>query len=143
MRFNKKGLAAVIALTGLAIAGGAAFTAGNDPTALQNNGYEVAGYGKLTVTGATLVSLNYTLDGNDPTSVTAVTFVTAGDTSEAQGYVGFNGTGTVGAACTGHYDSDTTYTTYLSCALPTPGTELVQDISSTDLTVAPSQSVPS
>jgi hypothetical protein len=137
VRFNKKGLAAVIALTGLAIAGGAAFTTSNDSTALTS-GYQVAGYGQVTVSGATLISLNYRLDGQDPTSVTAVTFVTAGDTSQALGYVGFNGTGAVGAACTGTYSSSTTDTTYTNCLLPGGANEPVSDINSTDLTVAPS-----
>ena len=135
MRFNKKGLAAVIALTGLAIAGGAAFTGSNTTTALTS-GYQVAGYGSVDVSGATLVSLNYTLNGTDPTSVTAVTFVTAGDTSKALGYVGFNGTGNVGSSCTGTFSSPNT--TYSNCPLPGGTGEPVSAINSTDLTVAPS-----
>ncbi len=134
MRFNKKGLAVVIAVTGLALAGGAAFTQTNDNAALTN-GYQITGYGSLTVSGATLVSLDYTLDGNDPTKVTAVTFVTAGDTHEAAGYVGFNGTSVLGAACTGTYASPDT--TYSSCGLPGGTAELVSAINSTDLTIAP------
>lgn len=136
MRFTKKGLAVVIAVTGLAIAGGAAFTNTNDNTELIN-GYQVTGYGQLSVSGATLVSLDYTLDGKDPTSVTAVTFVTAGNTSAAAGYVGFNGTGTLGAACSGTYSSSTTDTTYSDCGLPGDAAEVVTAITSTDLTVAP------
>jgi hypothetical protein len=136
VRFNKKGLAVVIAVTGLAIAGGAAFTDNNNNTALVN-GYQTTGYGQLDVSGATLVSLDYTLDGNDPTSVTAVTFVTAGNTSEAAGYVGFNKGGVLGAACTGTYSSGTTDTTYSDCGLPGGTAELVSAITSTDLTVAP------
>ena len=136
MRFNKKGLAVVIAVTGLAIAGGAAFTNSNNNTALTN-GYQVTGYGQLSVSGAVLVSLDYTLDGSDPTSVTAVTFVTEGNTSEAAGYVGFNQTGVLGASCTGTYSSSTTDTTYSDCGLPGGSAELVSAITSTDLTVAP------
>ncbi len=132
MRFNKKGLAVVIAVTGLAVAGGAAFTNSNITSALTN-GYQVTGYGSLAVSGATLVSIDYSLDGSDPTNVTAVTFVTVGDTSAAKGYVGFNGTGSLGAACTGVYASpNTTYT----CTVP-GGAEPVSVITSTDLTVAP------
>ncbi len=136
MRFHKKGVAVVVAVTGLAIAGGAAFTTNNTNTALTN-GYQVTGYGQLSVSGATLVSLDYTLDGNDPTSVTAVTFVTQGNTSNAAGYIGFNGTGVLGAACSGTYSAGTTDTTYTSCGLPGGTAELVTSITSTDLTVAP------
>jgi hypothetical protein len=135
VRFNKKGLAVVIAVTGLAIAGGAAFTANNDTTTNLISGYQVTGYGQLSVSGATLVSIDYTLDGKDPTSVTAVTFVTAGNTSNAAGYVGFNNGGVMGAACTGTPSGGDT--TYSDCGLPNGTAELVSAITSTDLTVAP------
>jgi hypothetical protein len=137
MKLNKKRLGVVGALAVIVIAGGAAFTTSNTYTAIKGNGYDTAGYGALTVSGATLVSIDYTLDGNDPPSVTAVTFVTSGDTHDAAGYIGFNGTGREGAACPGTYDSGTGDTTYTNCGLPGPGAEPVSAITSTDLTVAP------
>jgi len=136
VKFNKKRVAVLAAVAGLAVAGGAAFTDSNTYTAVQGNGYDTAGYGALDVSGATLVSLDYTLDGNDPPSVTAVTFVVQGDTANASGYIGFNGTGTLGASCTGTYASPNT--TYSDCDLPDSDTPvLVSTIDSTDIAVAP------
>ncbi|MGH9105589.1 MAG: hypothetical protein ACRDZX_07075 [Acidimicrobiales bacterium] len=136
MKLNRKRLAVLTAVAALAAAGGAAYTTSNLNGALVD-GYQVAGYGALTVSGATLVSLDYTLDGNDPPSVTALTFVTSGDTHNAAGYIGFNGTSTLGASCTGTYSSGTSTTTYSSCALPGATAELVTAITSTDIVVAP------
>lgn len=142
MKLNKKRTAALAALACLAIAGGAAYTDSDNTTALTD-GYNVAGYGSVDVTGGvTVVELSYNLTTADPASVETVNFVTSGNTTNASGYVGFNGAGTLGAACAGTLDStssDTWYgdTIYSDCGLPGGTDELVSDITSTDIAVAP------
>jgi hypothetical protein len=131
MRYNKKRLAVVIAAAGLVIAAGAAYTDGMSTTAAltANPGYHEVGYGSISVSGgATLVAVEYNLDGNDPANVTSVTFVVAGNTTGDEGYVGFGGTATLGAACDPSFDDQTgapadvllyaADTTYAGCKLP-------------------------
>jgi hypothetical protein len=118
----------------LVLAGSAAFTnslTDNTPTNAP------AAYGNVHASGASVTSISYTLDGNDPSHVVDVTFVTSGDTSGSTAQVGFNSTGTMDSTdCAGVYTTGTPgYTTYSSCHLTTP--ELVTTITTTDIVVAP------
>ena len=141
MKLNKKRTAALAALACLVIAGGAAYTDADNTTAVTD-GYNVAGYGSVDVTGGvTIVELSYNLTGDDPAAVSSVNFVTSGNTTNASGYIGFNSTSTLGAACSGTLDSSGDAwngdTVYSQCPLPGGSTELVSDINSTDIAVAP------
>jgi hypothetical protein len=68
-----------LALAGLGLTAaavtGSAFTAANPFTASTN----VAGYGQMTATGATVTNVAYTLAGGDASKISAVTFTTSTD----------------------------------------------------------------
>jgi hypothetical protein len=131
VRRNKRTLIAAIGVGALVLAGSAAFTNSITDSTPTN---APAAYGSLHASGATVTSITYTLDGNNPSHATVVTFVAAGDTSGSTAQVGFNGTGIMDSTgCTGTYDG-TTQTTY-ACTLTTP--ELVSAITETDVVVAP------
>jgi hypothetical protein len=134
VRKNKRTLVAAIGVGALVLAGSSAFT--NSLVDGTPTNAPVA-YGTVHASGATVTSVTYTLDGNDPSSATAITFVTTGDTHGSTAEVGFNGTGTMDSLdCSGTYTTGTPgYTTYTSCPLTTP--ELVSDITTTDIVVAP------
>ena len=70
-----------IVLTGVAVAGaavvGSAFTAGNN---MPTTSGLVAGYGEVTVSGATVTDIDYT-PASDNTKVASVTFTTTTDVS--------------------------------------------------------------
>ena len=109
MRFNKPTrIVAAIAVIGAVAAGGAAFTAGNTVPDT------VAGFGTDTVSGGTVLSLNYTLNGTG-TNITAATIVFQGDTTADTAAIGFNnGTQTTCAAGSLDGASNTSYTCSLS-----------------------------
>jgi len=131
VRRNKRTLIAAIGVGALVLAGSAAFTNSiTDSTPLN----VPAAYGSIHASGATVTSITYTLDHNNPANVTVVTFVATGDTSGSTAEIGFNGTGVMHkVGCTGTYDGSTA-TTY-ACTLTT--TELVSAITETDIAVAP------
>ena len=127
MRANRR-LFGALAVGGLVLAAGSAFTASNT----FNNTNTTVGYGAQNVTGATVHSMTYGLSA-DGTTINSVTVVTVGDTSGSSAAVGFTVGGTPGAtsACgAGSYDG-TTYTTYV-CSGLTQGVAAVQ---ATDLVV--------
>jgi hypothetical protein len=131
VRRNKRTLIAAIGVGALVLAGSAAFTNSITDATPTN---APAAYGTIHASGASVTSITYTLDGNDPSSATAITFVALGDTSGSTAQVGFNSTGTMDVTgCTGTYNG-TTHTTY-DCTLTTP--ELVSAITTTDIVVAP------
>jgi hypothetical protein len=134
VRKNKRTLIAAIGVGALVLAGSSAFT--NSLTDSTPTNAPVA-YGTVHASGATVTSVTYTLDGNDPSSATAITFVTSGDTSGSTAQVGFNGTGVMDSVdCSGTYTTGTPgYTTYTACPLTTP--KLVSAITTTDIVVAP------
>jgi hypothetical protein len=134
VRRNKRTLIAAIGVGALVLAGSAAFTNSITDGTPTN---APAAYGTLHASGATVTSITYTLDGNDPSSATAVTFVTSGDTSGSTAQVGFNGTGVMDSVgCAGTYATGSPgATTYSDCSLTTP--ELVSAITTTDVVVAP------
>jgi hypothetical protein len=132
VRRNKRALIAAIGVGALVLAGSAAFT-NSITNSSQTNA--PAAYGSVVASGATVTSIDYTLSGANPPYVTAVTFVTTGDTSGSTAQVGFNASGTMNVVgCSGSYDSGTTSTTY-DCTLTTH--ELVSVITETDIAVAP------
>jgi hypothetical protein len=123
---------AAVAVGALVLAGTGAFTAAN--TGLSSN---VVGYGPVNASGANVTDVSYTLDGNDPSSVTAVTVTTQGDTSLSSAGIGFNGTGTMDTAqgsCTGTFSAGRPGHTTYNCTLTSAG--LVSSITSTDIVVA-------
>ena len=109
MRFNKTSrIAAAVAVIGAVAAGGAAFTAGNTvPTT-------TAGFGSATVSGGTVLSLNYTLS-SDGTTINTATIVFQGNTSTDTAAIGFNnGAQTTCAAGSVDGAGNTSYTCTLS-----------------------------
>lgn len=151
MRFNRKRVAVLATVAGLAIAGGAAYTTSTDTSALTNpgnDGLSLAGYGTVTVTGGSVIGINYTIDTQDPPDVTAVTFVALGDTTNASGYVGFNGstgpttmdTCAAGTSGSGTYAGDTVYSCSVTGYAGPSGSEPVASINSTDIALAASSS---
>jgi len=131
VRRNKRTLIAAIGVGALVLAGSAAFTNSITDGTPTN---APAAYGTVHASGATVTSISYTLDGNDPPSAIDITFVTLGDTSGSTAQIGFNGTGTMDVTgCTGTYDGSTS-TTY-DCTLGSA--ELVSVIHTTDIVVAP------
>jgi hypothetical protein len=134
VRKNKRTLVAAIGVGALVLAGSSAFT--NSLTDSTPVNAPVA-YGNVHASGATVTSVTYTLDGNDPSNATAITFVTSGDTSGSTAQVGFNSTGTMDSVdCSGTYTTGSPgYTTYSACPLTTP--EAVSAIHTTDIVVAP------
>jgi hypothetical protein len=113
------------------LAGSAAFTNTLTDSTPTN---APAAYGTVHASGASVTSISYTLNGDDPPSATAITFVTLGDTSGSTAQIGFNGTGTMDVTgCTGTYNG-TSHTTY-DCTLV--DAELVSAITTTDIVVAP------
>jgi hypothetical protein len=134
VRKNKRALIAAIGVGALVLAGSSAFTNTLTDSTPTN---APAAYGTIHASGASVTSVTYTLDGNDPSSVIDVTFVTSGDTSGSTAQVGFNGTGIMDSvACAGVYATGSPgATTYTSCPMTTP--ELVSDITTTDIVVAP------
>jgi hypothetical protein len=73
-----------VLLAGVAVAAAAAatsaFTAGNDFDSVTSN---VAGYGQLEVTGATVTDIHYVVNTDDGTIVDAVEFTTTTDVTNA------------------------------------------------------------
>jgi hypothetical protein len=130
VRRNKRTLIAAIGVGALVLAGSAAFT---NSIVDSTSAYAPAAYGSVHASGATVTSISYTLDGNDPPNITAVTFTTEGDTSDSTAQIGFNGSSTMHVEdCSGTYASPST--TY-DCTLNT--TEPLSDITTTDIAVAP------
>jgi hypothetical protein len=121
-----------VAAGALVLAGSAAFTQTLIDSRPANT---VAGaYGQLNVSQATVVAISYTLDGNNPPSVTVVHFTTQGDTSGTTGQVGFNGSSTMNVTgCAGTYSAGPDTTSY-DCTLGSA--VLVSSINSTDIVVA-------
>ncbi|MDQ1714762.1 MAG: hypothetical protein QOC60_707 [Frankiaceae bacterium] len=101
----RKSFRTLVTVAGIAAfaAGGSAFTAGNTQAASQ-----VVGYGSTTVSGATVNSMTYNLNGPGD-NVNTVTLVLAGDTTGSAVSIGFNG-GTVTSCGTGTFTTVTTYT---------------------------------
>ena len=75
-----------VLLAGVAVAATAAatsaFTASNDVTDAS-----VAGYDKATVTGATVDSIDYVLDGTDKTLLDSITFIATEDVSDREAWL--------------------------------------------------------
>ena len=99
MRSNTRIIAALAVAA--AVAGGSAFTNSNTQAASQ-----VVGYGSTTISGATVSSMAYTLNGPGD-NVDSVTLVLVGDATASAVSMGFNGgattscgTGTFAAAAT-------------------------------------------
>src|SRR5579875_1086027 len=111
MRFKKTTrIAAAVAVIGAVAAGGAAFTASNT---VPNT---TAGYGTSTITGGTVLSLNYTLSG-DGTSITTATIVFQGNTTTDTAAIAFDsGSQTTCGAGTLDGAGNTTYTCNVSGA---------------------------
>ena len=133
MRRNRRILVAAVAAGALVLAGSAAFTNTLIDSRAANT---VAGaYGALNVSNATVTAISYTLDGNDPASVTVVHFTTVGDTSGSTAQIGFNGTSTMNVTgCTGTYTTGSPGSTTYDCTLGSA--VLVSTITSTDIVVA-------
>ena len=133
MRRNNRILVAAVAAGALVLAGSAAFTNTIVDSRPANT---VAGaYGALNVSNATVTAISYTLDGNNPPSVTVVHFTDTGDTSGTTAQIGFNGSGTMNVTgCTGTYSAGSPGSTSYDCTLGTP--VLVSTITSTDIVVA-------
>jgi hypothetical protein len=91
-----------VLLAGVAVAAAAAattaFTTSNDFTGVDNN---VAGYGELAVSGATVTNIAYTPD-TDVSKLDSVTFTTSNDVTGNAATLGFTlaGTASTGAANT-------------------------------------------
>ena len=134
MRRNKRTLIAAIGVGALVLAGAAAFTNTITDSTPTN---APAAYGAIHASGATVTGITYTLDGNDPSHFTAVTFVTSGDTSGSTAQIGFNDTGTMDSVgCSGTFTPGSPgFTTYSDCPLTTA--ELVSVVTTTDIVVAP------
>jgi hypothetical protein len=92
-----------LAIAGIVAAGGTAFTASNTMAASQ-----VVGYGSTSISGATVSSLTYNLNGSGD-NVDSVTLVLAGDTTASTVALGFNGAATT-ACGAGTLDNPTTPT---------------------------------
>jgi hypothetical protein len=133
VRRNKRILVAAVATGALVLAGSAAFTNTIVDSRAANT---VAGaYGSLNVSNATVTAISYTLDGNNPPSVTVVHFTTTGDTSGSTAQVGFNGTGVMNVTgCTGTHSGGSPGSTAYDCTLGSA--VLVSTITSTDIVVA-------
>jgi hypothetical protein len=86
MRKSAK-LITALSVAGLAVAAGSAFTAGN--TFATDATAPLTGYGTTTVSGATVNSLEYNLDGPGANVVTA-TLALAGDTTLSTVKMNFN-----------------------------------------------------
>lgn len=110
MRKSAK-IVTALSVAGLAVAAGSAFTAGN--TFASGATKPLTGYATTTVTGATINSLQYNLNGAGDTINTA-TLVLAGDTSTSTVSMNYNG-GTSFACGTGTVDATANTTTY-TCA---------------------------
>lgn len=74
----------VVLLAGLAISGSGAFTAANEMSAVEDTDANAAGYGDATVSGGTVLSINYTHDSSDST-VSGASFVADGDWTSLSG----------------------------------------------------------
>jgi hypothetical protein len=116
--------ALIVVSVAAAAAAGSAFTASN--TFAPGATVPLTGYGTTHVTGATVKSLVYNLDGPG-TNVTSVTLELAGDTSGSSVFLGFNG-GTVATCGTGTVATDTTYTCSDASTFP-QNTALLTDTS--------------
>ena len=101
----RKSVRTLIAAAGIAAfaAGGSAFTASNTQAAGQ-----VVGYGSTTISGATVNSMAYNLNGPGD-NVNSVTLVLATDTTGSAVSLGFNG-GNLTSCGTGVFTTVTTYT---------------------------------
>lgn len=84
----------VVLVAGLAMSGGGAFTASNTMTAVNGGTTNVAGYGAATVTGATVLSIDYVQDTANASLMDQVKFVADGD------IVGKNGSVTLWSGTT-------------------------------------------
>ena len=106
MRHMKILLGAAL-VCGVLAAGGAAFTDSNTQPATHT-----LGYGTTTVSGATVVSLNYNLDATGA-NINTITLVLSGNTSSSNVSIAFN-TGNSTACTLVDYNTtnvgDTTYT---------------------------------
>lgn len=102
------------ALTAVAVTG-SAYAAANPFTASSN----VAGYGQMTTTGATITDVAYTL-GSDASRISAVTFTTSTDVRGATARLQLR----QGTSIVGTYPCDTSgvFGTSMTvpCALPVP-----------------------
>jgi hypothetical protein len=87
-------------------AGGSAFT--NSNTFATGATKALTGYGSTSVTGATVNSMTYNLNGPGD-NVNSVTLVLAGDTTTSNVSIGFNGATTTSCG-TGTFATNTTYT---------------------------------
>lgn len=103
MRSNTRILAAVAVAAAVA-ASGSAFTNSNTQAASQ-----VVGYGSTTISGATVSSMVYNLNGPGD-NVNSVTLVLAGDTTASAVSIGFNGGATTSCGTGTFATSATTYT---------------------------------
>ncbi|MFJ5860986.1 hypothetical protein ACIQCM_06165 [Pseudarthrobacter sp. NPDC092439] len=97
-----------LSVAGLAVAAGSAFTAGN--TFAEGSMAPLTGYATTSVTGATVNSLQYNLNGAGDT-INSATLVLAGDTSSSTVKMNYNG-GTSFACGTGTVDATANTTTY-------------------------------
>ncbi len=123
MRFNKPTrIAAAVAVIGVLAAGGAAFTAGNT---VPNT---VAGYGTSTISGGTVLSLNYTLS-SDGTAIDGATIVFQGDTTGDTASIAFDA-GAATTCTTGTVDGagNTPYTCNVTAANVSSSTTLASHI---------------
>lgn len=84
-KHHTKRVAIGVAALSLLLAG-SAFTDSNDMTGVDGG---VLGHGQTTVSGATVIGLDYTLDSTGST-VTDVALTLAGDTSDSSAAIGFN-----------------------------------------------------
>jgi hypothetical protein len=89
-------------------AGGSAFTNSNTQQASQ-----VVGYGSTSISGATVSSMGYNLNGPG-TNVDSVTLVLAGDTTASAVSMGFNGGATTSCG-TGTFTTGTPGSTSYTC----------------------------
>jgi len=88
MKRNKKRIIAAVAVIVALAAGGAAYTAAIDTTALPNG--TTAGYAAITVNGATLTDANYTLT-SDGTGINEVNLTFSDDLTGDNLSLAFNG----------------------------------------------------
>lgn len=89
----------VALLAGLAFSGASAFTASNDVTALEQTNANTAGYGAATVTGATVLSVDYVQDTGDGSRIDSVKFVADGDLIGKEATIRLIGTSTSNHTC--------------------------------------------
>ena len=122
-----------VLLAGVAVAAAAAatsaFTAGNDCSGVNSN---VAGYGQLEVTGATVTDIHYNVNAADGDLVDSVEFTTTTDITGATSTMSLRAGATAGVGgtvvgtpttCTetGAWDAlDTPPTVVLTCTLAAP-----------------------